>query len=70
MSLIASSLRVVLTLHRTNMTEETRAFQYLSFYQKDLALALYKNYDTPASSFCPDVDISPLFKVEGRSAVS
>ncbi|MEW5314536.1 MAG: hypothetical protein WDW38_006026 [Sanguina aurantia] len=46
----------------TNMTEETRAFQYLSFYQKDLALYLYKNYDTPASSFCPDVDISPLFK--------
>ncbi|GAX83792.1 hypothetical protein CEUSTIGMA_g11217.t1 [Chlamydomonas eustigma] len=43
-------------------TEETRAFQYLSFYQKEMALYLYHNLDRGMKDMCLDAETQPLFK--------
>ena len=52
-----------LTFSSSNSTDEQRAFQFLSFYQKEMALYMYKNLDRPVLNFCPDAELQPLFKV-------
>ena len=45
------------------MSEETRSFQYLSFYQKEMALYLYHNMYRGMPDMCLDAELQPLFKV-------
>lgn len=53
------------------LNEEARSFQYLSFYQKEMALYLYNSLDRLAASFCPDAELMAVFKVRAvqRSGV-
>ena len=48
------------------MSEETRSFQYLSFYQKEMALYLYHNMYRGMPDMCLDAELQPLFKVWNR----
>ncbi|GLC64956.1 hypothetical protein PLESTF_000225900 [Pleodorina starrii] len=43
-------------------TEEARQFQFLSFYQKDMALYMYHSLDRKAADFCPDSELPAVFK--------
>ncbi|KAG2452817.1 hypothetical protein HYH02_002163 [Chlamydomonas schloesseri] len=45
-----------------NVSEEARQFQFLSFYQKDIALYLYHALDRQAKDFCPDSELPAVFK--------
>ncbi|KAG2493602.1 hypothetical protein HYH03_008119 [Edaphochlamys debaryana] len=45
-----------------NVSEETRQFQFLSFYQKDMALYMYHSLDRRAADFCPDSELPAVFK--------
>ncbi|PNH05026.1 Tetratricopeptide repeat protein 13 [Tetrabaena socialis] len=45
-----------------NATEEARQFQFLSFYQKDIALYFYHALDRRAQDFCPDSELPAVFK--------
>ncbi|KXZ44388.1 hypothetical protein GPECTOR_68g359 [Gonium pectorale] len=49
----------------SNATEETRQFQFLSFYQKDIALYMYHSLDRRAADFCPDSELPAVFKRTG-----
>ena len=49
-------------VNKPDASEETRSFQYLSFYQKEMALYLYSNFDKKTHEYCLDCDIQPLFK--------
>jgi len=51
----------------SDVSEETRSFQFLSFYQKEMALYLYNSLDRPVQDMCLDAELQPLFKV-GRAA--
>lgn len=51
-----------MSVNKEDASEETRSLQYLSFYQKELALYLYSNFDKRASEYCLDCDVQPLFK--------
>ncbi|GLI61283.1 hypothetical protein VaNZ11_003633 [Volvox africanus] len=46
----------------TTPTEEARQFQFLSFYQKDMALYTYHSLDRKAADFCPDSELPAAFK--------
>ncbi|GIL49345.1 hypothetical protein Vafri_5718 [Volvox africanus] len=46
----------------TTLTEEARQFQFLSFYQKDMALYTYHSLDRKAADFCPDSELPAVFK--------
>ncbi len=53
-----------------NATDETRQFQFLSFYQKDLVLYQYRSLDRRTAEFCPDAELPDVFKVaKGRAAL-
>ncbi len=47
----------------SNATEEARQFQFLSFYQKDMVLYMYRSLDRRAADFCPDTELPDVFKV-------
>jgi hypothetical protein len=38
-------------------------FQFLSFYQREMALFTAHNLDRKAADFCLDSELTPLFKV-------
>lgn len=38
-------------------------YQFLCFYQKEIALWMYHNFDTRASDICLDTEHVPAFKV-------
>jgi hypothetical protein len=38
-------------------------FQFLSFYQREMALFAAHNLDRKAADFCLDSELTPLFKV-------
>ena len=52
-----------LQVEASDASEELRSQQFLAFYQKELALYARANLDRPCLSFCPDHEISPMFKV-------
>lgn len=39
-------------------------YQFLSFYQKELALWMFHNLDTKAGDVCLDTELAPAFKVQ------
>jgi hypothetical protein len=41
-------------------------FQFLSFYQREMALFTAHNLDRKAADFCLDSELTPLFKVCGK----
>lgn len=45
------------------ISDEGRTFQFLSFYQKEMALYTYRRLDKNVTDFCPDSELSALFKV-------
>ncbi|PNW88256.1 hypothetical protein CHLRE_01g021450v5 [Chlamydomonas reinhardtii] len=45
-----------------NVSEEARQFQFLSFYQKDIALYFYHSLERRAKDFCPDSELPAVFK--------
>ena len=47
--------------------EESTMYQYLSFYQRELALYVYHNLDRPVVDFSMDCEIPALFKVRRAS---
>ena len=47
----------------SNATEETRSFQYLSFYQKEMALYQFHALGRGMKDMCLDAEMQPLFKV-------
>jgi tetratricopeptide (TPR) repeat protein len=51
-----------MSVNKPDASEETRSFQYLAFYQKEMALYLYSNYDKKTHEYCLDCEIQPLFK--------
>jgi hypothetical protein len=44
-------------------SEESTMYQYLSFYQRELALYVYHHLDMPVVDFSMDCEIPALFKV-------
>jgi len=38
-------------------------YQFLSFYQRDIALWMWHNLDTRAADVCLDTELAPAFKV-------
>ena len=40
-----------------------RSYQYLSFYQREMALHLYHGFDRDASTVSLDMEMQPQFKV-------
>ena len=40
----------------------------VSFYQKEMALYARHRLDTPVESFCPDVELNPVFKVRSPAS--
>ena len=50
-----------------HISEDSRSFQYLSFYQKEMALYLYHNLERQFRHMCLDAELPPLFKVRGGS---
>jgi hypothetical protein len=38
-------------------------FQYLCYYQRELALWMWHNLDTRAADICLDTELAPAFKV-------
>lgn len=53
-----------------NVSEEARQFQFLSFYQKDIALYFYHSLERRAKDFCPDSELPAVFKVGWGAAWS
>ncbi|KAG2444526.1 hypothetical protein HXX76_001272 [Chlamydomonas incerta] len=45
-----------------NVSEEARQFQFLSFYQKDIALYFHHSLERRAQDFCPDSELPAVFK--------
>lgn len=54
----------------SNVSEEARSFQFLSFYQKDIVLYMAKSLDRNAADFCPDSELPALFKVGGAGSAA
>jgi hypothetical protein len=40
-------------------------FQFLCYYQREIALWMYHNLDTRVGDICLDTELSPAFKVGG-----
>lgn len=45
-----------------NLSEEARSLQFLSFYQKEMALYQYRSLDRNMRDTCLDAELQPLFK--------
>ena len=54
----------------TKMREEALGCQWLSFYQRELALYTFAHLDRPTSEFCPDRDLHPIMKGASCRALS
>ena len=46
----------------TKLREEAQSCQWLSFYQRELALYTFAHLDQPTVDFCPDRDLHPILK--------
>lgn len=46
----------------TKLREEAQGCQWLSFYQRELALYTFAHLDQPTTEFCPDRDLHPIMK--------
>eukprot|EP00775_Hariotina_reticulata_P011921 gene11921-12065_t len=42
--------------------EESRMFQFLCFYQREMAMFVYHNMEKRSADFCLDTELSPVFK--------
>ena len=46
----------------TTLREEAQSCQWLSFYQRELALYTFAHLDQPTSDYCADRDLHPIMK--------
>ena len=46
----------------TTLREEAQSCQWLSFYQRELALYMFAHLDQLTVDFCPDRDLHPIMK--------
>ena len=51
------------SMDNPELSEDARSRQFLSFYQREMALYALLRLDDPVADYCVDRDLHPIFKV-------
>jgi hypothetical protein len=52
-----------MSVESPDLTDDARSRQFLSFYQREMALYVHARLDTPVADYSLDRDLHPVFKV-------
>ena len=53
------------SLNSSELGDDSRSRQFLTFYQREMALYARRHIDRPVEDYCLDYDLHPIFKASG-----